>query len=403
LLKTEMGDGLEETDVELAGPTFNLFDMTDQGGQYTFSDAVPMHADYTLTPSKDDNPLNGVTTYDLVLISKHILGIEPFTTPYKMIAADVNVSGSITTFDIVELRKLILGIYTELPSNTSWRFVDKSFVFPNMANPFQTAFPENKIVADLQANAEDNFVAIKVGDVNATAIANSLMSVEERTSSTLLFDVEDRTVKSGEVFEVKFKASEKVAGYQFTMNYSDLELTDIVPGPGMKADNFAVFAADNALTSSFDGAPQGEFSLKFKATKAGELNKMLRVSSRITKAEGYPVNLSPDQPVAKLEVALRFNDKDGSTITGVGFELYQNQPNPFVNRTLVGFHLPTAAAATLSVFDQSGRLVFQQKGDFPKGYNTIPLEKALLNTSGALYYMLETVTDSATKTMIQAK
>ncbi|MDO8368977.1 MAG: hypothetical protein Q7T20_19425, partial [Saprospiraceae bacterium] len=59
--------------------------------------------------------------------------------------------------------------------------------------------------------------------------------------------------------------------------------------------------------------------------------------------------------------------------------------------------------ATLSVFDQSGRLLFSQKGDFPKGYNTIPLEKALLNTSGALFYTLETATDSATKTMIQAK
>ncbi|MBC7776200.1 MAG: proprotein convertase P-domain-containing protein [Phycisphaerae bacterium] len=404
LLKTEMSDGLEETDVELAGPTFNLFDVTDQSGQYSFSNAVPMHADYTITPTKDDNPLNGVTTYDLVLISKHILGVEPFTTPYKMIAADANKSGSITTFDIVELRKLILGLYTDLPSNDSWRFVDKSFQFPNDANPFQTAFPETKTVADIQANAiEDNFVAIKVGDVNASAIANSLMSVEERTSASMLFDVEDRTVKAGEVFEVKFKAAEKVAGYQFTLNYNDLDLADIVPGPGMKADNFATFASDNALTTSFDGTQQAEFTLKFKATKAGELNKMIRVSSRITKAEGYQINPSADPSANRLDIALRFNNKDGSTITGVGFELYQNQPNPFVNRTLVGFHLPDAATATLSVFDQSGRLVFRQKGDFPKGYNTISLEKGLLNTSGTLFYTLETATDSATKTMIQVK
>jgi len=404
LLKTELGEGLEETNMALAGPTFNLVKMTDQDGQYSFANAVPMHTSYSLTPTKDDNPINGVTTYDLVLISKHILGLEPFTTPYKMIAADANKSGSITTFDILELRKLILGVYTELPANDSWRFVDKSFVFPSPANPFQTAFPESKSVADVQAKTmDDNFVAIKVGDVNGTAIANSLMSSEERSTGTLLFDVEDRTVKSGEVIEVKFKAVDKAAGYQFTLNYNDLDLTDIVPGPGMKAENFAGFPTENAITTSFNGTQQAEFTLKFKAKKEGELNKMLGISNRITKAEGYQINDAADQGITRLDVALRFNGKDGSTISGVGFELYQNQPNPFVNRTLIGFHLPEAAAATLSVFDQSGRLVYSQKGDFPKGYNTISLEKALLNTSGVLYYTLETATDSASKTMIQAK
>lgn len=404
LLKTEMNEGLEETDVELSGPTFNMFDMTDQDGHFSFLNAVPMHMNYSITPTKDDNPLNGVTTYDLVLISKHILGLEPLNSPYKMIAADANRSGSITTFDIVELRKLILGIYTELPSNDSWRFVDKSFAFPNAANPFQTSFPENKSVADIQSNSmDDDFVAIKIGDVNATAIANSLMTVEERSTGTLLFDVEDREVKAGEVFEVKFKASEKVLGYQFTLHYNDLDLMDVVPGPAMKPDHFGTFAAENAVTTSFDGVNQGEFTLKFKAKKAGELSKLINISSQITKAESYQYVDGTNKNTQRLEVALRFNSKEGSTISGVGFELYQNQPNPFVNRTLIGFHLPEATTATLSIFDQSGRLVYSQKADFPKGYNSIPLDRALLNTSGTLYYKLETATDSATRTMIQVK
>jgi hypothetical protein len=186
------------------------------------------------------------------------------------------------------------------------------------------------------------------------------------------------------------------------LNFNDLDIMDIVPGPGMKAANFATFDHENAITTSFDGAQQGEFTLKFKAKKAGELRNMIGVSSRITKAEAYSL-VEGEAQVAKLDVAIRFNSKDGSTISGVGFELYQNQPNPFVNRTLVGFHLPEATTATLSVFDQSGRLVFRQQGSFPKGYNHIVLEKAILNTTGVLYYTLETDTDSATRTMIQAK
>jgi hypothetical protein len=48
-------------------------------------------------------------------------------------------------------------------------------------------------------------------------------------------------------------------------------------------------------------------------------------------------------------------------------------------------------------------MVFTQKGDFAKGYNSIAIDRAVLNTTGVLYYKLETGTDSATKKMIQTK
>jgi hypothetical protein len=391
----ESAEGVEDGNVSLAGshpalPPLSMFDLSDNNGQYNFN-AIPVATNYTITPEKDDNPLNGVTTYDLVLISKHILGTEPLDSPYKMISADANKSGSITSFDIVELRKLILGIYDELPNNTSWRFVDKSFAFPNAANPFQTAFPENSTVANAAANnMNDDFAGCKIGDVNNSALANSLMSSDDRTAGTLLFDVEDRQVAAGEEFTVNFKAAEQVQGWQFTMALNGLQVSDIVGNDKVKADNFGVF--DGALTTSVEGG--SEFAVKFRAEKAGKLSQMLGVSSRITKAEAYASDNS------RLDVAFRF---DGKTIAGIGFELYQNQPNPFVSKTVVGFHLPEAATATLSVYDESGRLVFTQKGDFAKGNNAISLDRALLNTTGVLYYTLETATDAATKKMIQSK
>ena len=70
-----------------------------------------------------------MSTFDLVLISKHILGINTFDSPYKHIAADVNQSGSITAFDLVQLRQLILNITTEFSNNDSWRFVDANHTF----------------------------------------------------------------------------------------------------------------------------------------------------------------------------------------------------------------------------------------------------------------------------------
>ena len=395
-LKTEGTDGVEEGNVNVTGsvnfaPPFSYFDLSDNSGVYGISNSVPVASSMTISPVKDDNPLNGVTTYDLVLISKHILGIEPLGSAYKMIAADANKSNSITTFDIVELRKLILGIYQELPNNTSWRFVEKAHVFANPANPFQGTIPENISVGQAMTNQMDeNFVGVKIGDVNNTAVANSLMVSDDRSVGTLLFDVNDRDVKAGEEFEVAFKASDKTQGYQMTLNLNGLAVSEIVGGDNVTANNFGVFA--DAMTVSVDGADA--FTVKFRAAKAGKLSEMMSVSSRITKAEAYSV------ADGRLDVALRF---DGKTIAGVGFELYQNQPNPFVNKTFVGFHLPEATTATLTVYDETGRVVFTQKGDFAKGYNAISLDRALLNTTGVLYYTLETATDSATKKMIQAK
>ncbi|MBV6442789.1 MAG: hypothetical protein EPGJADBJ_04515 [Saprospiraceae bacterium] len=393
-LKTENNDGLEDANVNLQSGVTSLFDMTDDQGAYQFTNAVDVNANYTVTPTNDVNPLNGVSTYDLVLISKHILGLEPLGSPYKMIAADANKSNSITTFDIVEIRKLILGIYNELPNNTSWRFVDQDFAFPNPANPFQTQFPETKSVAGAAVDQlADDFVAVKVGDVNGTAIANSLLTSDDRAAGTLLFDVEDREVKAGETFTLTFKGAERVQGYQFTMNLSGLEVVNVTPGAGMSMDNFGVFA--DAVTTSVDGEGN-EFAVTFRAVKAGRVSEMLGASSRITRAEAYSLSNN------RMDVAFRFN---GATqvISGVGFELYQNQPNPFVNKTVIGFHLPEAAEATLTVFDESGRMLFTQKGQFAKGYNAISVDRSLLNTTGLMYYKLETATDAATKKMIQTK
>ncbi|MCB0524169.1 MAG: HYR domain-containing protein [Lewinellaceae bacterium] len=396
VLATEMQDGVEEAMVDITGsvnfqPPFSYFGLTNDQGIFTVSNSVPIAADFTVSPSKDDNPLNGVTTYDLVLISKHILGIEPLGSPYKMIAADANKSNSITTFDVVELRKLILGIYTELPNNTSWRFVDKSYTFPNALNPFQEVFSENISIADAQSHqlAED-FVGVKIGDVNNTVVANSLMASDDRALATLLFDVKDREVNAGEEFEVTFNTSEKTQGYQMTLNLLGLKVSEIVTSDAVGADNFGVF--DHALTVSIDGAQS--FTVKFRAEKSGKLSELLGVSGRITKAEAYSLSNN------LMDVALRFDNK---TIAGVGFELYQNQPNPFVNKTMIGFHLPEAATATLTVYDETGRVVFVHKGNYAKGYNSVMLDRALLNTTGLLYYRLETSSDASTKKMIQSK
>ena len=389
--------GVEDVNIGLDGvapnglPPVSTFMMTSNIGLYNFN-AVPVAGNYTVTPLKDDNPMNGVSTFDLVLMSKHILGIEPLNSPYKIIAADINKNNSVTTFDIVELRKLILGIYSELPNNTSWRFVQKDFAFNNPSNPFADSWPEVYQISDLQSGGfnSGDFAAVKVGDLNGSVVPNSLVSAEDRSNGTIFFDLLDRDVKAGETFEVSLKTADKTAGYQFTLNLDGLEATGIVPGENMTTDNFAIFS--DAITSSVDGNA-GEFTVKFRATKAGKLSEMLSIGSRITRAEAYNDNGD------RYDVALRFNGANGSVVSGAGFELLQNTPNPVQQRTTITFNLPEAADATLTITNAEGRVIKTVQNSFQKGLNTITLNRAELE-AGILFYQIATPTHSAVKKMI---
>lgn len=144
-------------------------EITPANGRYEFLD-IPGQAAYTLRPEKLIHSANGVSTFDLVLISRHILGVEPFNSPYKIIAADVNRSGTVSTLDLILLRRVILGVDSSFSNNTSWRFIPADYEFPIPANPFfGTGFPEIALIPNLQKDTVINFIGIKVGDVNASA------------------------------------------------------------------------------------------------------------------------------------------------------------------------------------------------------------------------------------------
>ena len=283
--------GVQGVDVQISGthptlPPLQASQITNQTGKYSFATTIPTGGNYMVTPVKNDDALNGVNILDVLLMQRHILGLDPLNTPYKIIAADVNKSGSITSTDIVELRKLILGYYTELPNNKSWRFVDKAYQFSNPFNPFADNFNEYVSWQNIQTNQDSAcFAAVKVGDLNNSAVYNSLMQSDDRSASTLYFETSDRTVTTGEVFDVPFSLSEVVKGYQFTLNYEGLTLEEVIPTDRrFTQDFYAVFADSHALTFACDLEGKTGFTLRFRANKAGKISSMIHINSRITKA-----------------------------------------------------------------------------------------------------------------------
>lgn len=174
---TEDEKPVKGVEVTLSGDA-DATTITDTNGSYILN-GMMANGDYTVTPQLDTLYKNGVSTIDLVFISRHILTVALLDSPYKLIAADIDNSGSISVLDLILLRRLILSIDDAFEHTTSWRFVDATYEFSDPTNPWSEPFPE--VIDDFTDTnpVHGDFIAIKVGDVSGD-VSTNLMEVEDR-------------------------------------------------------------------------------------------------------------------------------------------------------------------------------------------------------------------------------
>ncbi len=396
----EAAEPVKDVFVKLTGSEMNA--MTDVQGSYVFA-GMPNGGSYTVSPSKNDDILNGVTTLDLVMIQRHILGIQKLTSPYKMIAADVNKDKQITAADLVELRKVILGVNATFANNQSWRFVDKAFTFAETQSALSEVFPEQTNISNINSDMIVNFTSVKVGDVNESAVVNVRgNNVESRSTQSLALTTENQTFNAGQLVNIPVTMAENadVTGFQFTVNFdTELFSLEAINGGiiGMTDQNFG-FAklADGVVTVSYNkekafNLSEGAnvFTLTLKAKDNGLVSQGLWVDSSLTPAEAY----TNDNDV--MNVAFNVSGRsEASTV------LYQNTPNPFKASTVIGFDLPAAMDAKVTIYDVTGRVVRVITNTFVKGYNSIELNKNEIGSVGVLYYTLEAGDFKATRKMV---
>lgn len=388
LILTEAAAPVENVAVKFSGSPNST--ATNPQGQYQFD--VLEQGKFNVVPSFDEEHLRGVSTLDIIAISQHILGTKKLDSPYKIIAADVNKSNAVSTLDIILLRKIILGIDIEFANNTSWRFVDRKYVFPNPTNPWQQPFPESIAVDFQNENISDaDFVAIKIGDANLDGFAN--LSSNRSTSNFALW-AKNPLVRAGDTYQLDVYADVgAIQGCQFTVDFDTkaLEYLYLKGGIASEAHFGLSFAAQGIITLSWNddqvfNSDERLFSLIFSAKKTGQPSDWLQINSKFTKAEAY------DKTGALLPVQLRFEQEN------MGFQLYQNTPNPFRESSKVGFYLPERTAARLTIFAPDGRIMTTQQDNYAAGYHEMKIEQPL--PEGVLYYTLETSSHTATRKML---
>ena len=349
----------------------------------------------------------------MVLISRHILNIEAITSPYRLIAADVNRSKTITAYDIVQLRRLILRLSTDFSNNTSWRFVRTDFAFDNAKDPNQAYFPEVYNINDLPKSDMkiEGFVAVKVGDVNGSAstLANFVEGESRNATNTLKINTPDQFLERGTIVDIPFYAANfnQLLGLQFAIDFETdyLDLQEIVPNEktSLNANNFGRnFLNRGLITLSWNQAvpainPVNKevfFTLKFKVKEATTLSKALSINPDFMKAEAY--RATDKTALELLDIALLFENP----LANQDFKLYQNKPNPFNQHTIIGFELNQAEIVTLNIIDLTGKLVQQIRQKALIGYNEITIDTKTIKGKGVYYYQLATSIGVATKKMI---
>ncbi|HKK76247.1 MAG TPA: T9SS type A sorting domain-containing protein [Saprospiraceae bacterium] len=399
-IQTPDGDRVEEVMVALSGE-MNAMYATTSTGDFIF-ESLPSGKNYQVRPTKDDDPRNGVSTLDLIKVQKHVLGITPIINPYRLIAADVNNSKSVTTLDMIQLRKIILNIDDHFRNNTSWRFVEANYEFPDRENPWMEAFPETIRVEDMKGPADIHFVGVKIGDVNGNATANQLQgSTVSRSAGQLNLFIREQALSDGEVLAVPISVKEldEIDGLQGTLSFDTDKLRFLTMNYGLlQSGQIGHFETDRRLSFSWNRAQEKEWkdeevlvTIYFQAKKNLYLSNAIQLNSSLTQKEAY--NIFGEY----LDVNLVFEQVETSDSS---WNLFTNRPNPFRGQTTFPFYLEKENLVKVAIYDLQGRRVWSGQEQRSAGLQQWTVSASLFPAKGLYYFRMEIDGQERTKPIL---
>jgi len=307
-------------------------------------------------------------------------------------------SKSLIAHNIVELRKLILGEESEFNSNTSWRFVDKEYNFPQANNPWFEVFPEEYDIVGLENNMNVDFIGVKVGDVSGNASANAMNKIEVRSSDDPLKLISEIKEINENLIAIEVSSTnfEQVAGFQTTLNFDAKKLEFLeINSENLKisSDNIATYAVHRGhITMSWSDANgvslednKEVFTMMFKVKEQGD--HVLSIGSELISTEAYfDGNVSGSITLDTKEIS--------------GFALNQNVPNPWKDQTTISFEIEKPGNVNMRIIDMSGKTLISRNGQYPRGKNNLYLDRSSLPQAGVYLIELKYESRSHIKRMI---
>lgn len=288
-----------------------------------------------LKAEDNQHALLGVSTLDIVLIQKHILGIAPFEQAEQLIAADVNNDQKINGSDLIQIRKLILGYYDAFPNHTSWVTYPANFDLNSLANVYD--YPQKIMIHDAAGNY--SFNSIKIADVNATHSANVQASAQTRSIETFYY--ESRTEDDLRYIDVYGNPNE-LLGLSF--DWDTKAIVQVLAGQlDIDARHYNAAESFKLSWSNLDANQLNEtplFTLVLESDSEFDLNSSSLNSSAIIGKE------------YTRESTLRFEARSQDDLLNIAV-----YPNPFVDKFQIDLGYMPSGKVELRLFASNGVLV----------------------------------------------
>ena len=394
-LQTETGLAIEDVTVKLSAslPEYPKTQSATDQGQYSF-DNNPTGYNYAVSPEKDMNHTNGVTTLDLLLIQQHVLGLQILDSPYKIIAADISNDKIVSTRDILEARRLILGVTDRFTNNDSWRFIDseQNFVAADQPWPF---IERLEMINARSHSLAENFIGMKIGDVNNNAAPSEAMLSETRYTSTLELDAK-LSQKDSKILQIRSHNAIDIYGLQFTLSRvignevvsiksASLDISEV----NYHTDSDTRFSWHAGDGRALESAIALDIEFKNELTPS-QLNQLSMQAGSIP-SEAY---IGSSLDIWNVSLDIESLQHDLPTVS-------QNWPNPFNKSTQIEINLPLPAdKLTLSIFNPMGQSVWSETKSYPAGRHQIEIDAAILESAGIYHYSIKTETFAVTKQML---
>ena len=374
------------------------------GREFNFYN-LPKGTPANLSFQAEADPLEGISTYDIVLIRQHLLGHKKIEDPYKLLAADVNMSGNISAADILELRSLILGKIATLSSTPALTFIALNVL--DDQDPMQTMSTSYDL--DLLTDVSGiDFRGIKMGDVNGNEFNPFTSNPVNRSyvqEATLILEENALDHNRGEL-SINIKHQEALSGFQFALRfdpnehhfegitYTHSRLSDANFNIERAKEGIILVSFDEGLELA-DNETDKLFGLVFTASNNVKVSQNIRFDDNVLQAEWYDHALN----IYKLRLDTQKGIENGVEEERP-LQVWQNRPNPFKDKTSIAFDLAQKTLVHLEILTQDGKMIYNKSGYYEAGRNEVELDRNSFNGSGIYFYRIRTDNAIVSKKMV---